>query len=77
MHILCHVSWFKAHTKYDWFGHSAIVCQTDVEEDCYINFIPIQCFIAPCTFGYIPVKSNSELTETVFVAVTLPSQLCI
>ena len=74
VHILCHVSWFKAHTEYDWFGHSAIVCQTDVEED---SCIPIQRFIAPCAFGYIPIEFNSELTETVLVAIPLPSQLCI
>ena len=76
VHIFCYVSWFKPHIKYDWFGHSAIVCQTNVEES-FANLIPIQRFISPCAFGYIPVKFDSELTETVLVAVPLPSQLCI
>ena len=77
VHILCHVSWFKAHMKYDWFGHSAVVCKTEFEEESFVNFIPMQRFIVPCAFGYIPVTFDSEITETVLVAIPLPSQLCI
>ena len=77
VHIFCCVSWFKPHIKYNWFGHSAIVCQTNVEEESSVSLIPIQRFISPCAFGYIPVNFDSEFTEIVLVAIPLPSQLCI
>ena len=77
VHILCHVSWFKPHEKHDWFGHSAIVYKTDFEQESYLNFIPIQRLISVCAFGHIPVKFDSENTETVLIAIPLPSQLCI
>ena len=76
-HLLCHVSWFKVHTKEDWFGNSAIVCKNKIEEESLFSFIPLQRLIAPCTFGYFTLKFDLDTSETVLVAIPLPFHRCI
>ena len=76
-HLLCHVSWFKVHTKEDWFGHSAIVCKNEMEEESLFSFIPLQRLMAPCTFGYFALEFDVDTPETVLVAVPLPFHRCI
>ena len=76
-HILCHVSWFKAHVKADWFGQSAIVYKNQLEEESLLSFIPLQCLMAPCAFGYFDLRFDSDASETVLVAVPIPFHRCI
>ena len=76
-HLLCHVSWFKVHTKEDWFGCSAIVCKNEMEEESLFSFIPLQRLMAPCTFGFFTLKFDLGTPETVLVAVPLPFHRCI
>lgn len=76
-HLLCHVSWFKVHTKEDWFGHSAIVCKNEMEEESRFSYIPLQRLMVPCTFGYFTLKFDLDIPETVLVAVPLPFHRCI
>ena len=76
-HLLCHVSWFKVHTKQDWFGNSAIVCKNEIEEESLFSFIPLQRLMAPCTFGYFTLKFDLDTSETVLVAIPLPFHRCI
>ena len=41
-HIFCYVSWHEKHNKHDWFGTSATICKTSVEDECCYNYIPLQ-----------------------------------
>lgn len=72
IHLLCHVSWFKGHTKRDWFGHSAIVCKNETEEESLLDFIPLQRLMAPCAFGFFTLKFDLDTSETVLVAIPIP-----
>ena len=74
-HLFSYVSWYKEHSKYDWFGTSATVCKTTTEEDSCYNYIPLQRLLCPCAFGTLPLQFEDNVTETVLVAVPLSSPL--
>ena len=76
-HIFCYVSWYEKHSKHDWFGASATICKTMVEDECCYSYIPIQRFLSQCAFGTLPLQFEGSPTETVLVAIPLPSPLYI
>lgn len=68
----------STHITTDWYGCSAIVCETNTEDECCFNYIPLQRLQAPCAFGKweIDFDLDSGNSQTVFVAIPLPTTLC-
>ena len=74
-HVFAHNSWFKKHVHHDWYGCSAIICETDTEDECCLNYIPLQRLEAPYAFGELEIDFDLDNLQTVFVAIPLPSTL--
>ena len=76
-HIFAHISWFKEHRYHDWYGCSAIICEANTEDECCFNFIPLHRLQAPCAFDEWEIDFDDDNHQTVFVAIPLPSPLCV
>ena len=67
IHILAYVNWYKQHEHSNWFGISAIVTQTEFEQDSPFQFLPVQRIQSRCAYGKLKLELSSGYVETVHV----------
>jgi len=71
-HLFCVIEWYVQHTRNDWYGSSAIVCNNFTYSESECSYMPIQRILNRCAFGKIDViipPRQSE--ETLFIAIPI------
>ena len=75
VHIFACVKWKRLHAHFDWFGSSAIVCES-IDEIEFTNFMPVQRIACRCAYISMPVDFH-DITETVFIACPITMKYCV
>jgi len=65
-HIFCSMDWYIKHVREDWYGCSAIVCNSFTYSDCNCSFMPIQRILAG---AHLEQLTPSFHQEKLFVAI--------